>query len=153
MATVEMSREYPVDMQQLYAYTSNPRNWPTYYNNLTEATGSRFEEPGDTATCRYRILGRVVDVEGEVLEGTPGEHVRLVGRTKSLPDTEQDWRYEPTATGTRVHVTLHAPEPESWFGRALDRLVIPRQFEKDLNRTLDNIGELIAAGMIEEQSA
>jgi len=153
MATVEMSREYPVDTQQLYDYLSDPFNWPKYYNNMLDATGSRFREPGDVATCRYRILGRVVDVHAEVLEGTPGEHLRLVGRTKGLPDTEQDWRYEPTSVGTRVRVTLHAPEPESFFGRAFDRLLIPRQFEKDINRTLDNVGELVAAGMIEEEPA
>jgi hypothetical protein len=153
MATVEMTREYPVETRRLYDFCTDPFNWPRYYNNMLDATGGRFQEPGDVATCRYRILGRVVDVNAEVLEGTPGEHLRLVGRTKGLPDTEQDWHYESTATGTRVHVTLRAPEPESWFGRALDRLVIPRQFEKDIARTLDNIGELVAAGMIEEETA
>lgn len=153
MASVEMSRDYPVDTQQLYIYTTNPRNWATYYNNLLEATGSRFDQAGDTAICRYRILGRAVDVSLEVLEAAPEARLRFVGRTQGLPDTEQDWRYESTATGTRVDVTLHAPEPENWLGRVFDRVVIPRQFEKDLNRTLDNIGELIATGMIQEQDA
>jgi hypothetical protein len=153
MATVEMTREYPVETQRLYEFCTDPFNWPKYYNNMLDATGSRFREPGDVASCRYRILGRAADVTTEVLEGTPGEHLRLVGRTKGLPDTEQDWRYESTPTGTRLHVTLHAPEPESWFSRAFDRLVIPRQFEKDLARTLDNLEELVAAGMIEEETA
>lgn len=153
MATVEMSRDYPVETQELFGYLSDVSNWPSYYNNILDATGGQFQVPGDTATFRYRILGRIADVSAEVLEGTPGERVRLVARTKGLPDTEHDWRYEPTSTGTTVRVTLHAPEPDNWLGRVVDRVVIPRQFEKDLNRTLDNIGELIATGMIQEQDA
>jgi hypothetical protein len=39
--------------------------------------------------------------------------------------------------GTRVAVTMKTPEIDTWLGRTLDHLVLPRQFERDLHRSLD----------------
>lgn len=150
MATVEMSREYPVDTAELYEFCTDTRNWPSYYNNMIDATGGKVQERGDTATCRYRLLGRTIEVEAEAVEATPGERIMLIARTAHLPDTEQDWRYATTADGTRVDVRLHVPEVESWLGRTLDRLIIPRQLEKDLARSLDNLEALVQAGLTNE---
>lgn len=150
MATVEMSREYPVATAELYEFCTDASNWPSYYNNMIDAKGGKIQERGDTATCTYRLLGRAIEVEIEAVEATPGERIVLIGRTAHLPDTEHDWRYAPATDGTRVDVRLHVPEVESWLGRTLDRLIIPRQLEKDLARSLDNLETLVQAGLTTE---
>jgi hypothetical protein len=33
------------------------------------------------------------------------------------------------------------------LGRAIVRFLLPRQFERDLNRSLDNLEDLVAAGL------
>lgn len=150
MATVEMSREYPVDTAELYEFCTDVRNWPSCYDNMIDATGGKVQERGDTATSSYRLLGRTIEVNVEAAEATPGERIVLIAHTAHLPDVEHDWRYTPTADGTRVDVRLHVPEVESWLGRTLDRLVIPRQLEKDLARSLDNLEALAQAGLTSE---
>lgn len=150
MATVEMSREYPVDTEQLYRHLTDPVNWPSFYNNMVAAEPARFTAVGDTATATYRILGIASEIRAEIVEASPGERIRFVARTRGLPDTEQDWRYVRVPAGTLVRVTLTAPEADHWLGRTVDRLLIARQFEKDLARSLDNIAELVVAGFTPE---
>jgi hypothetical protein len=42
---------------------------------------------------------------------------------------------------------MTTPEVDSWLGRTLDRFVMPRQLERDLLRTLDNVEDLLRVGL------
>jgi hypothetical protein len=144
---VEMTREYPMEHEPMFDHLTDPMNWPSYYNNIIEVKPfERFTEPGDTLTARYRLLGRVVDLEVELLEVSPPDRIRLVAKAPGLPPLEHDWIYEDHDDGTRIHARMETPEVDSWLGRALDRFVMPRQLERDLERSLDNVGDLVAVG-------
>jgi uncharacterized protein YndB with AHSA1/START domain len=148
MSTVELDRTYPIDRKLLFDHLTDPSIWPSYYNGMieVEATG-RFAEPGDTVVAKHRLLGRVVDVEVTLLEVTPPERIRLRAETAGVPPIEHDWRYhEAGEDATRIEVAMTSVEVDSWLGRKLDRFVMARQLEKDLRRSLDNIGDLVAFG-------
>ena len=147
MATVEMSREYPVDRKQLWAHLTDPQNWPSFYNNMISAEAGRFSEPGDAVATSYRVLGRNTDGSVTLLAIDPEERIRLRGELKGLPPTEFDWRYTDTENGTRIDVHMETGEVDSWLGRTLDRFVIPRQLEKDLGRSMDNIEALVGVAL------
>jgi hypothetical protein len=146
--TVTHSHRYAIERKLLFDHATDPANWPSYYNGMIEVLPfDRFEDPGDSVTVRYRILGRVTKVEATLLERRPAERLRLRGDATGLPSVEHDWTFEDTDDGTRVTVTMKTPEIDSWLGRTLDRLVLPRQFERDLHRSLDNLEDLVAYGI------
>ncbi len=143
MATVEMSREYPADRKELWDRLTDPESWPTFYNNMIEAHADRFSEPGDTASTTYRILGRNTNGTVRLLEFEPGERIKLRGELKGLPPVEYEWVYADSEGGTTISAHMESVEVDSWLGRTLDRFLIPRQLEKDLARSLDNIEALV----------
>ena len=147
MATVEMSREYPAERQQLWDRLTEPENWPTFYNNMIEARGERFSEPGDTVSTTYRVLGRNTSGTVRLLEVEPGQRIRFRGELKGLPPVEHEWSYTESEGGTTISAHMESVEVDSWLGGTLDRFVIPKQLEKDLARSLDNIEALVGVDL------
>jgi hypothetical protein len=142
--TVTHTHRYAIERKQLFEHATDPDNWPSYYSGMLEVLPfDRFEEPGDTVTARYRILGRITSVEATLLERRPAERIRLRADATGLPSVEHAWTYEDADDGTLVTVTMQTPEVDSWLGRTLDRLVLPRQLERDLHRSLDNLEDLV----------
>lgn len=147
MATVEMSREFPVERKDLWDRLTDPENLPAFYNNMIEASSDRFEEPGDTIEVTYRLLGRNSPGTITMTALEPGERMKLRGEVHGVPPVEHEWVYRDTEGGTQLDVRMESVEVDSWLGRSLDRFLIPRQLEKDLGRSLDNIEVLIGAEM------
>jgi uncharacterized protein YndB with AHSA1/START domain len=143
MATVEMTREYPVARRQLWDHLTEPANWPSFYNNMIDVEASRFAEPGDQVTATYRMLGRNTKGTIALLDIEPGERLRLRAELKGLPPVEFTWVYRDADVGTRIDVQMESVEVDSWLGRTLDRFLVPRQLEKDLGRSMDNIEALV----------
>ena len=147
MSKVEMSRDYAVDRTRLFDHLVEPSNWPSYYNGMTEVLPyERFAEPGDAVTFRYRLLGRMVEGTATLQELGAGERIAIRTDVKGLPTIVHDWTYEDSEDGTHIRATMDTPPVDSWFGRAIDRFIIPRQLERDLARTLDNVEDLVAVG-------
>jgi hypothetical protein len=148
VSNVEMSRDYAADRKQLFDHLVEPSNWPTYYNGMTEVLPyERFQEPGDQVTFRHRLLGRVVEGTATLLELEPGERIHIRAEPKGLPPVEHVWTYEDAEGGTHISVVMDTPPVDSFFGRAIDRFIVPRQIERDLARTLDNVEDLAAVGL------
>jgi hypothetical protein len=147
MSTATMAHVYPIDREELFAFLADPANLPRYYNGIVDLTvPARFTEPGDEVTFRYRVLGRTVDARARLLDRDPGVRLRTRSEADGIPSVEHDWHHEDVDEGTRVTVTMATDGVDSWFGRAIDRLVLPRHLEKDLARSLENIEELVALG-------
>jgi hypothetical protein len=147
MSNVEMSRDYAADRTRLFDHLVEPANWPSYYNGIIEVLPyERFQEPGDAVTFRYRLLGRTVEGTATLLELRAGERFRSRAEATGLPTVEHDWTYEDGDEGTHVRVVMDTPPVDSFFGRAIDRFIVPRQIERDLARTLDNVEDLVAVG-------
>ncbi len=147
MSNVEMSRDYAVDRKRLFDHLVEPSNWPSYYNGMTEVLPhERFEEPGDAVSFRYRLLGRTLEGTATLVEMRPGERIVLRADIAGLPTVEHDWTYEDGDAGTHVRVVMDTPPVDSFFGRAIDRFILPRQLERDLARALDNVEDLVAVG-------
>jgi hypothetical protein len=147
MTNVEMTREYAADRKRLFDHLVEPSNWANYYNGMAEVLPyDRFEEPGDSVTFRHRLLGRMVEGTSTLLELRPGEQIRLRVEVPGLPTIEHDWTYEDGEHGTHLRVVMDTPPVDSFFGRAIDRFIVPRQLERDLARTLDNVEDLVAVG-------
>jgi len=51
--------------------------------------------------------------------------------------------------GFTTTVVMGTDEPTSFFGKAVDRMLIPRALERDLSRSLDNLTDIFAVGIPE----
>lgn len=143
MAEVQMTRQFPVEPQKLYDYLVEPTNWPKFYANLVDAEAGSWSRAGDTVKCKYRLLGRKLDAIARLDSVEPAQEVRFSAIVEGLPDTKQHWQYRDDGDGsTEITVTLSTGETTNWFGKAIDRIVVPRALERDLSRTLDAIEEL-----------
>jgi hypothetical protein len=148
MSNVEMNRDYAADRTRLFDHLVEPANWPSYYNGITEVRPyERFAEPGDAVIFRYRLLGRIVEGTATLQALAPGERITIRTDVKGLPTIVQDWTYEDGDEGTHIRAMMDTPPVDSFFGRAIDRFIVPRQLERDLARTLDNVEDLVAVGV------
>jgi hypothetical protein len=68
----------------------------------------------------------------------PGRRGRVAGGPRNGRDHHVGDRAEPGDTVVARYRVL---------GRAIVRFLLPRQFERDLNRSLDNLEDLVAAGL------
>lgn len=152
MATVTKSRSYPVERKEAFAYLTNPSTWPDYYSGIVDiddAEAATFDEAGDTVDFTYSLLGRRIKGSATIDEIREGELVRHTARVSGLPDVHQSWEYRDTDTGFAVDVTLTTEESTRFLGKTVDRFVIPRTLQRDIERTLDKLEDVFALGIPE----
>ena len=150
MARVELTQKFPVEAQKAWDYMNDPHHWAEWFVNLlsVENPDARWAEPGDRVRFIYRLLGR--KLEGEcIIDGREAPTlISYTARIPGMPDVHHTW-WHLEAPGPMVTTTvvLETEEPTSYFGKVVDRMLIPRALERDLRRTLDNLADLFSMGV------
>jgi hypothetical protein len=150
MPQITNRAEFGVNRKEAFDYLTDPRNWPLFYSNLNGLVGDvahPFAKKGDTATFLYSILGRQVEANAVAEEIVYGEKVRHTVSVPGLPDVHQEWVYTDTPDGFAVDVTMNTEEATTFLGKAIDRYVIPRALQRDLENTLENIEQMFSVGI------
>jgi hypothetical protein len=105
-------------------------------------------QPGDPATgldCRfdwtYRLLGLTYHGQNRIVASARPLHLREES-SGDLVST-WDWRLEPLADGTRVHLTITYTPPMGWLGRLLEPILLRRLNQRALDQTLTNLKQLL----------
>lgn len=150
MATVTMSRNYPVERSDAFVYLTNPTVWPDYYSGVIEirdADSTSFEKAGDAVSFTYSLLGRRVSGRTTIDEIREGEMVRHTTEVSGLPDVHQTWQYRDADSGFTLEVTMTTEESTNLLGRTIDRLVVPRALQRDVERTLDTLDGIFSLGV------
>jgi len=150
MATITKRRTYPVERKEAFSYLTNPGTWPDYYSGIIEVDdpdAATFANAGDTVGFTYALLGRRLPGQATIDEVREGELVRHTARVGGLPDVHQTWRYRDTDGGFEVEVTLETEGTANFFGKVIDRLVVPRTLQRDIERTLDRLEDVFALGV------
>ena len=149
MPQITNRAEFPVDRQTAFDFLTEPRNWPRFYSNLTALVGDdqAFAARGDVVTFRYSILGRPVTASAVLHDVVPGKRIRTTVSTPGLPDVHQDWRYADTAEGFAIEVTMNTEGATSFLGRVVDRYVIPKALQHDVEKTLENMALMFSIGV------
>ncbi len=105
-------------------------------------------QPGDPTTgldCRfdwtYRMLGLTYHGQNRI---TAAERpLRLREESSGDLVSTWDWRLEPLADGTQVHLTINYTPPMGWLGRLLDPILLRRLNQRALDQTLTNLKQLL----------
>jgi len=148
MASVTNKRRYSVSRKEAFSYLTNPNTWPDYYSGVVDvAEPASFDKAGDSVDITYSLLGRRVHATVTIDEIRDGEMIRHTAVVPGLPDVHQTWTYLDAGDGLALEATLTTEGASSFFGKAIDRLVVPRALQRDVERTLDKLDDVFALGV------
>jgi hypothetical protein len=147
----EMSRQFSVPLKQAYDYLMDPKRIPEWRVGVIEMIDPEsafWHAAGDHIKLAYRLLGRRVESECILDEVKEHELVRYTVHTPGLPVLHEAWHYSPMGEDAlAVRVVQESEEASSFFGKAIDRMVLPRVLEKDLTHALDNLEDIFSVGV------
>ena len=145
---VELLRTYPGDAKKAFDYLDDYRTWPTWYTGMLEIIepdAAAWDQPGDKVRFAYKLLGRRLEGECTLEEVRTAEYVRFTATVAMVGDVHQEWIYGDAGEDTfTLKAIMETDEPTSFFGKAVDKMIIPRILERDLKHTLDHLEEIFA---------
>ncbi len=149
MSRLELTRRIGMERKVLFGLVVEPVRWPIFYNNMVSVgEPARFERVDDQVEFEYRVLGRVVQAKAQLIKVHPSESVELEARVPPAVKSRQRWEFRADGGGTLVSVRLEVNDVTNWFGVPVDRFVVGRALQADLSRTLDNLTDLVAVGLV-----
>jgi hypothetical protein len=147
----ELTREFAVPTKAAYDYLNSFRSWPAWYAGILEILDPEkgaWKAKGDKVRFAYRLLGRRVEGVAILEEKREGELTAFHTEVSKLPNVRYEYHYESKGTAAcQLRVVLQTEEPTSFFGKAIDRMVLPRVLERDLRQSLDNLQDIFASGL------
>ena len=150
---IELSREFHLPLKVAWDYLHEPRTFPEWRAGMLEVLEpdkARWTEVGDRFRFAYRLLGRRVEGESILDELKPGEVSRFTAKVPGLAAMHETWRYTPLGEEAfRIDIVQETDEAASFFGKTIDKMVLPRVVHRDLERSLDTLTEIFAAGLHE----
>jgi hypothetical protein len=136
--------------KEVYDYLIDPKTWTSWMAGLiavTDPDNTRWEQPGDTILCRYRLLGRKMETQVVLKENQPAQYVKIHATT-SVGGVTQEWFYSDAGeTSTILRVVYDTDETTSFFGKIIDRTMIPKTIERDLKTTMGNLEQIFTIGI------
>ncbi|MBT8198079.1 MAG: SRPBCC family protein, partial [Acidimicrobiia bacterium] len=128
-------------------FVDDPKTWPTWYSGMTEILDSEdyaWDKVGDSVKVAYSVLGRQLDLTCTIEEHDEFKLVRFLCEVPDpLPDAMWTWRWtELGEDRLALTVTMEAEATTNWFGKIIDKMVLPRIYQRDLVASLDNLAEI-----------
>jgi hypothetical protein len=135
-----------------FDYLCEIDQWPNWYSGLTGITGEphsgRWNDPGDTVSFYYKLLGRPLAGKVVLTEMRRYELLRSVANVSGLPEVRQEYRFAEVSEGSfLLTMTLETEEQTRFRGQVVDRLLLPHALERDLKRTMENLEDIFAFGL------
>ena len=147
----ELTREFAIPMKVAYDYVNSFRSWPAWYAGMLEILDpgkGEWKVKGDRVRFAYRLLGRRVEGVAILEEKRENELTAFHTEVSGLPNVRFEYHYESKAPSAfQLRVVLQTEEPTSLFGKAIDRMVLPRVLERDLRQSLDNLQDIFGSGL------
>ncbi len=147
----EHAHTYPVPLKKGFDYISDFRTWPLWYVGMTEIVEPEacgWTDPGDEVRYRYKLLGRQIDAVSILDESVDLERKTFRTASPGLPEARWEYRYATAGSEAFIlRVVLETEEPTSFFGRSVDRMLLPRIVERDLKRSLENLHDIFVASL------
>ena len=148
---VELSREFPVSLKAAYDYLSDWKLFADWRVGMVEVLNpdtAAWRKPGDGFRFSYRILGRMIEGETAIEEIREHELDRFTTTVPGLGTMSETWIYKPIDDESfALTVIQESPEPTNFFGKIIDRALLPRVVQRDLERTLDNLEDIFSMGV------
>lgn len=148
---VELSREFPISLKSGYDYLMDPKLFPAWRVGMIEILDlehATWSKAGDGFRFAYRLLGRRVEGECILDELREAELVRFTATIPGVPKVHESWHYRAIDEDSfELKSVQETEEATSFFGKAIDGMLLPRVIERDLTRTLDNLDDIFSMGV------
>lgn len=128
-------------LEDVFRYTTNPENWPYFYNNL--AVPKSIDGNGEVGTvvvADYAIIGMHFLQTIQVTEcESDGSCARWTGLISGSFNAKQTCSYQSVGNGTELTLDIESFIPHDLFGRLTDRMIYERISKNSAVHTLENI--------------
>lgn len=151
MSTFEHTIEIAAPVDTVFAFDSDPENWPRTMSSLRDLEVVEETETGARIRAVYKLLGISQDVEMELSIVDPNEHLRILVDGSGMGG-EINIHYSETDVGTEI---VHEATYE--FGdsllESLFEPVATRYTNRQFRMHLQNSKDLIEAEAAVEEPA
>lgn len=148
---VELKGTFAVPRKKAFDYLDDFTTWPTWYAGMLEIIEpdkATWSAAGDKVRFAYKLLGRRLEGECTLEEVHEAELVKFTATIPMVGDVHQEWFYSDAGDDAfTLKVILETEEATSFFGKVIDKMVIPRVLERDLRHTLEHLEETFAIGI------
>lgn len=146
MPQVERTVEIDAPVETVFKFIAQqperqPEWWPPM--ELSQRVTPPPTAVGSVSRYVYNMLGIKIKGEHKVIELV--ENQRLVVQTISGINSTFEFMFKPIASGTRLSVRVDYTMPGSVIGQLLNRVVIEKKNESDLETGLAQLKTLIEA--------
>lgn len=149
----EMTRTYPVPLKKGFDYIDDFKTWPAWYVGMTdiiEPETCAWSVPGDKVRFGYKLLGRRLEGFTILDERLDTELARFHTEVPGLPVIHFEYRYMSEGPEAfMLTVVMESEEPTNFFGKTIDRMLLPRILERDLKQSLENLNDIYTVGLID----
>lgn len=149
----ELTRTFKMELKKGFDYIDDFNLWPSWYAGMThiiEPEIGMWNAPGDEVRFGYKLLGRKLEGIAILEEFKEAKLVRFRTEVPGLPVFHFAYHYEEVGTEAfmmRVH--MESEEPTSFFGKTIDRMLLPKIVERDLATSLENLDAIFSVGILE----
>jgi hypothetical protein len=119
---IEETRTFPVSAKEAFDYITDPR------------------------TLELWVAGLMLLLE----ENQPGEYRKINTDVPGIGTVTQQWFFTATEDDrVTLRVVYDTAEPTTFFGKIIDRTVVPKAVQRDLKATMSNLEEIFTLGFTE----
>lgn len=142
MPRIEETITIDRQVEDVFAYVTDPENQTTIQSNMIEFHSDGPMEKGTRTEGATRVAGRRVEWVAEVTEFHPNKRVEM--RSLEAPmGFHITWSYEPAGDGAcRVTFEQEVDSLGSFFGRLADP-VVTKMYSRDVRGNLENLKILL----------
>ena len=149
----EMTRTYPVPLKKGFDYIDDFKTWPAWYVGMTDIiepeTGA-WSKAGDRVRFGYKLLGRRLEGVAVLEEWRDAELAAFHTEVPGLPVINFAYHYTDAGPEAFVlKVVMETEEPTNFFGKTIDRMMLPRVIERDLRQSLQNLDDIYTVGLFD----
>jgi hypothetical protein len=148
----DMTRTYPVPLKKGFDYVDDFKTWPDWYVGMTailEPEKGAWHTAGDEVRFAYKLLGRRLEGKAILDEYRDTELVKFHTEVPGLPVVHFEYHYREAGEAAFVlKVIMETEEPTSFFGKAIDRMLLPVALERDLRHSMENLDTIFTADLI-----
>lgn len=144
MPTIRKSIRVDAPFERVHGVAFDPTTWHLWFAGLAEPDeidGDGSE--GTVVKAHYQMAGLRLPITTTVKEYSRDEgRSRWHAEFRGGVDGRHTWTYRAADGGTDVSVELDYEVPGAALGRLMNRLVLERMQERNLEQTLANLKEL-----------
>jgi hypothetical protein len=147
MIRIEMSRAFPVSVNDAFRYITELKNWNIYWPGfvrIIDSTSARWREPDDNIVLVIRLLGRDVELFMTLTDFQQDSHVLYRSSQRGFPDAQHERRWITTSDGCEYQIIVSF-EPRRDLRGIFDRLVLQQSVWRMALQTLKNLDTIFTA--------